>query len=230
MPLRVVWAWEEPEDLETLSPTVGVAYLAETLILTDRVNVLPRMQPLTPAPGAVMMAVVRIEARRGFTDSPALRNAVVARIVALANRASTRVIQVDFDATDLQHNFYTGVLEELRKQLPAKIPLSMTALVSWCGPTSWLHNLPVQEAVPMYFRMGGLRAESKTSAGHDYSIQEPLCRTSIGLSTDEPWPTKVATLNPATRIYLFAPHPWRPSELKSIAETPLNQLALEVHP
>src|ERR1700744_1432846 len=76
MPQRVLWAWEEPEDLRALPATVGVAYLAETILLSDHVAVLPRRQPLAPAPGAPVMAVVRIETRAGFVDSPAMQTEV----------------------------------------------------------------------------------------------------------------------------------------------------------
>ena len=49
-----------------------------------------------------------------------------------------------------------------------------------------------------------------------------------GLSTDEPWPASLATLNRSTRVYLFAPRPWRPAELNAIATTPISSLAREI--
>lgn len=228
VPTRVLWAWEEPEDLHTLSSSVGVAYLAETDILTDHIAVLPRRQPLLPPPSALLIAVVRIETRPGFSDTPALRAALASRLAAYGARAGIRALQIDFDATQSQHDFYRGVLEMLRPQLPSTLPLSITALVSWCGPHSWLHGLPIDEAVPMEFRMGGPRAFALAGAAHPafvpYPITEPLCRSSIGLSTDEPWPASFSTRNPTTRVYLFAPRPWRREELASISTKPLERV------
>ena len=76
--------------------------------------------------------------------------------------------------------------------------------------------------------MGGPRALARDASMHlRYPVTEPLCRTSLGLSTDEPWPASISSLDPATRVYLFAPRPWRPAELDAISTTPLNALAPE---
>jgi hypothetical protein len=226
VPQRVLWAWEEPEDLHTLPTNVGVAYLAETYLLTDHITVMPRRQPLYPAPGAPLIAVVRIETRPGFADTTALRLALAEHLAYYGTRSDIRALQLDFDATQSQQPFYRSVLELLRPQLPRTLPLSITALVAWCGPHSWLHTLPIDEAVPMEFRMGGPRGMAFASSTRPtYAITEPLCRTSLGLSTDEPWPASVSTLNPSTRVYLFAPRPWRPAELAAISTTPLTSLA-----
>ncbi len=224
MPQRVLWAWEEPEDLRGLSPGVGVAYLAETLVIGERTAVLPRRQPLAPAANAPMMAVVRVETRRGFADTPELRGEIAARIAEVGSRRGVRALQVDFDATASQLAFYGGVLRMLRPQLPSGLPLSVTALVSWCGPHSWLAAMPIDEAVPMFFRMGGPRSIS--SVGH-YRLVEPLCRTSVGLATDEPWPVDVAAIEPSSRIYLFAPRPWQEAQLRVVANASLSQLSKE---
>ncbi len=229
VPTRVLWAWEEPEDLHTLSPWIGVAYLAETDILTDHIAVLPRRQPLWPASGAPLIAVVRIETRPGFADTPQLRAALANHLAPYDLQRNVRALQLDFDATQSQRDFYRGVLEALRPQLPRSLPLSITALVSWCGPHSWLRSLPIDEAVPMEFRMGGPRALAFAASRHLHCpITEPLCRTSLGLSTDEPWPASISSLNPSTRVYLFAPRPWRAAELAAISTTPLNSLAPEL--
>lgn len=228
VPTRVLWAWEEPEDLHTLPPSIGVAYLAETDILTDHIAILPRRQPLWPAPGAPLIVVVRIETRAGFADTSQLRAALASHLATYGLHRNVRALQLDFDATQSQQDFYRGVLEALRPQIPRGLPLSITALVSWCGPHSWLRTLPIDEAVPMEFRMGGPRVAILAGRTHlRYPITEPLCRGSLGLSTDEPWPASISSLNPATRVYLFAPRPWRPAELAAISTTPLIALAPE---
>ena len=39
----------------------------------------------------------------------------------------------------------------------------------------------------------------------DFQIREPLCRTSLGLSTTEPWPGDLA----GKRLYIFPDHGWQ---------------------
>lgn len=226
VPSRVLWAWDEPEDLRALPQGVGVAYLAETDRLSDHVTAQPRMQPLRIAPGAPLVAVVRIETRPGFADTPQLRSTLAEHLAAYGARHDIRALQIDFDATASQRIFYRGVLEELRNRLPRTLPLSITALVSWCGTDSWLHGLPIDEAVPMYFRMGGPRL--LVTQPRAYSVAEPLCRTSLGLSTDERWPRNVATADPRVRIYIFAPAAWQPQQLTAVVDHPLPTLQQEL--
>jgi len=83
MPQTVLWAWEEPEDLRaTHAESIGIAYLAETLLLdkaqagspgAPALAIRSRHQPLAVAPGAAVMAVVRVEPQPDFRDSPELR-------------------------------------------------------------------------------------------------------------------------------------------------------------
>jgi hypothetical protein len=232
MPQTVVWAWEEPENLSSAPPqSVGVAYLHETIFLPgatgsareNTLAILPRHQPLIVAPGAAVMAVVRLIAMPGFHDTPALRAQTASALARVARQPGLRAFQVDFDATQSQRAFYAAVLASLRAQMPARMPLSITALVSWCqaapGPRDWLSNLPVSEAVPMFFRMGGSSLSGQSKSG--YLIREPLCRGSIGISTDESWPP----LNRGARIYLFAPHPWIPRQLAALSGVPAGHRA-----
>jgi hypothetical protein len=232
MPQTVVWAWEEPEDLTSAPPqSIGVAYLAETIFLHNAVDpgrrislsILPRHQPLYVAPGAAMMAVVRLIAVPGFQDTPDLRAQTAAALARVTRQPGLRAFQVDFDATRSQRPFYAAVLTSLRVQMPTQMPLSITALVSWCTaeprPGDWLSSLPIDEAVPMFFRMGGSSLSGESKSG--YTIREPLCRGSIGISTDESWPL----LDHGTRIYLFAPHPWTPRQLAALSGVPAGRRA-----
>jgi hypothetical protein len=223
MPARVIWAWEEPEDLRSLPPTVGVAYLAETLLLSERMRIMPRRQALRVAPNAPVMAVVRIETVPGFADSPELRQELEQQLAQVARRSGVRGLQIDFDATVSQLPFYRAVLQTLRLAIPRSEPLSITALASWCGERSWLQGLPLDEAVPMLFRMGGPREMIKET-WERYPLRQRLCRGSRGISVDEPQPGVLQTINPATRVYLFLPGPWQPWELQAVAATPLPDL------
>ncbi len=235
MPARVLWAWEEPEDLHELSDRTGVAFLAETLLLgqgnevEQPIAVLRRRQPLVLGDRSSRMAVVRLEAGKRFHAAPGLELTIANEIAAVARHGEIAAVQVDFDAAVSQRTFYAAVLQQLRRQLPAGLPLSITALVSWCGPGSWLHGLPVDEAVPMFFRMGGPLALVRGNSGlPSYPLAEPLCRTSIGLSIDEPWPANVAHLDASTRIYFFAPAPWRTDQLAAVEHSPLLSLPQEL--
>ena len=219
MPGTVVWAWQEPEDLSSADPAkVGVAYLAKTLLLgaNGRMTALPRHQPLAIPPGMAVMAVVRIESRPGFKDSGELREQTAAMLVHVAEQPGVRALQVDFDAARSEHAFYAGVLRALRPRMPAGMPLSITALASWCsgrtGEAGWLAGLPVDEAVPMLFRLGaGVRPFDDKSW---IPVTLPVCRSSVGVATDESWPK----IGRDQRVYVFARGPWRPAQLEALAD------------
>jgi hypothetical protein len=88
--------------------------------------------------------------------------------------------------------------------MPATLPLSITALASWCSFDDWLRGLPVDEAVPMMFRMEPDRRRAPPSID-DFRIREPLCSSSVGVSTNEPWPLNLA----GKRLYVFPDNGWR---------------------
>jgi hypothetical protein len=113
-------------------------------------------------------------------------------------------LQVDFDATRSQRGFYASLLAGLRRQMPPNLPLSITALASWCSNDDWIAALPVDEAVPMLFRMEPDRRGAPADAPW-FRIREPLCMGSVGVSTHEAWPDDLA----GKRIYVFADRGWR---------------------
>jgi hypothetical protein len=157
-------------------------------------------------PDAVRIAVFRVEMDRETqpTLSDGQRASLVAAICSRSNDAGTSAVQIDFDAGRSQRAFYRALLVDLRTALPASMPLSMTALASWAVGDSWLAGLPVDEAVPMLFRMGAdaKHVRAYLDSGEDFA--EPLCRTSVGFSTDEPRPRVPA----GRRVYLFSPNAW----------------------
>lgn len=205
-PSRMLWAWERPEDLRFLDPgAAGVAYLAATLYLEHGgvVRPEPRRQPLLLPDGVFLVSVVRIEAR-GVELGSGHREELIARILEYSDRPAVRTLQIDFDAARSQRAFYREMLNELRRRLPGERGLSMTALASWCIHDDWLDGLPVDEAVPMVFRMG---ADDRTvraylDGGRDFLSR--ACRQSTGVSADEPWPK----LPSGRRIWIFSPRPW----------------------
>jgi hypothetical protein len=128
----------------------------------------------------------------------------VAAIVERTRDDGIAGVQIDFDAARSQRAFYRDLLVDLRSALPESMPLSMTALASWAVHDRWLAGLPVDEAVPMLFRMGAdaKRVRTYLDSGEDFA--EPLCRTSVGFSTDEPR----AAVASGRRVYLFSPTAW----------------------
>ena len=89
-------------------------------------------------------------------------------------------VQIDFDATLSQRPMYRALLHAVRRELPPGMPLSITALASWCMQDDWLDDLPIDEAVPMLFRMGPTEQSSHPR------LRAPACGAAIGTSLDEP--------------------------------------------
>ena len=207
-PRAVIWAWERPERLEFLDPAeAGVAFLGTTLTLSGpELLSRPRQQPLKVPPGTALMAVARIEVdpRRAPALSVDQRERAAAAIARLAGLPQVAALQVDFDATASQRAFYREMLEALRRAMPPGMPLSITALTSWCLHDGWLDGLPIDDAIPLLFRMGGDRPAvlRHLEAGRDF--RSPLCRQSVGISTDEPMPH----LPEGRRAFIFHPRAW----------------------
>jgi hypothetical protein len=212
-PSIIVWAWERPEKLDFINTDqIAVAFLAKTLrIEGDRVISRPRMQPLELAPGTKLIAVVRIESSKNEpTLSPTQLQKAVTEITNLSALSNVSVVQIDFDATLSERRFYTDLLHEVRRLLPSSTSLSITALASWCAGDKWLDDLPIDEAVPMLFRLGvdARRFQSRQP------LTAPICRSSAGVSTDEP-----ITPPPVDRLYIFSPDPWSRDSLNRALET-----------
>lgn len=211
-PTVILWAWERPEDLTFLDPhTTSVAYLAKTINLRgDKVVVRPRLQPLQLASGTRTIAVVRIEAAEPSLSDAQLQQ--TAREISALSMSS--VVQIDFDAKVSERNFYRSLLQEVRRQLPASTKLSITALASWCAGDDWLHDLPVDEAVPMLFRLGVDQRQFQRRLETRRSFESRLCQNSAGVSTDEP-----VTPPAVDRLYIFNPKPWSRESFTAAMET-----------
>jgi hypothetical protein len=90
------------------------------------------------------------------------------------------------------------VLRAVRATLPAGRELSMTALASWCDTERWLGTAPVDEVVPMLFRMGpvGENPKRRLAEGGD-SCQRCELRATLSFlgqyvprtGSSEPGPT-----------------------------------------
>ena len=218
LPDTILWAWERPEQLDFIdTKRIGVAYLAKTIQVREQeLFVRPRLQSLVLRPDTRVVAVVRIETNRlqndVFNDS---RTEKIANEVAdVSRQAGVAAVQIDFDAKASERASYRKLLSRVRELLPQSMPLSMTALASWCAGDNWLRDLPVDEVVPMLFRLGVNRDQfaSRLQAGEEL-FSEP-CRSSAGVSTDE-------KIHPPKRkrLYIFSPEPWTPSAVNLALET-----------
>lgn len=204
LPRLTLWAWERPEDLRGIDARrVAVAYLDRTLTIGLLVNDEARRDAVIFPADAVRMPVVRIETERYPVLDAVNRDAAVAAILKSAREPGIAALQIDFDATRSQRPFYRSLLEELRREMPARLPLSVTALASWCSWDRWLSEVPVDEAVPMIFRMEPDHSKAPPDAA-DFAIREPVCEGAYGISTTEPWPGDLA----GKRVYVFSDNGW----------------------
>jgi hypothetical protein len=208
LPPVVLWAWERPEDLRAIDPnTTGVAFLARTVFLSgDTVSIRPRFQPLRLAPGTQVIAVVRIESRPDASPSlsPAQLKGATHAVGAVTQLPGLAGLQIDFDATASQRDFYRELIAQVREEIPPDLPLSITALASWCIGDDWLKNLPIDDAVPMLFRMGADTREVSLHLQSGGDFRTPVCRHSLGISADEP----LSNLPAGRRLYIFSRRPW----------------------
>ena len=216
LPTVMLWAWERPTDLCFINPKeTGVAFLAQSIRLrSGEVEIRPRLQPLNLPEGARVMAVARVE-----TDKPDLstqqREKLAGAIANMARLPNVSNIQIDFDATKSERAFYRDVIVDVRRRLADDVSLSITALASWCTYDDWLSDLPIDEAVPMLFRMAGdgKQIARRLDAGDDFIA--PPCHHSYGVSTDEPR----SSLSSARRLYVFSPDPWTEQAVRQIVES-----------
>src|SRR5690606_7720264 len=147
--------------------------------------------------------------RKDPTSRPFLSDQQLDRLVELTlrtlERPNVRAVQIDFDAVVSERPFYKRFMDALRQRMPPDMPLTMTALASWCVGDRWLNELPVHEAVPMVFEMGrdGELIRRHLADGNDW--REPLCAASYGFSVDEP---KVEGAVPGRRTFYFKSTPW----------------------
>lgn len=209
-PNIVIWVWERPENLYFMEDeNVSFSYLAGTITKTDK-GLIPyfRQQPLRIPNNSKTMAVVRIEHRvenKSFSESDRkiITKFIVESCTQLEKNGSC---QIDFDATKSQLDFYKKLLTDVRLALPKKMKLSITSLLSWCTTkNAWFDNSPINEVVPMFFRLGTNSNEYWDKIKDNKLELNSACKKSIGISTDENLPKKY--LKNKT-IYIFNNEYW----------------------
>ncbi len=218
LPKVMLWAWERAENLKFIDPkTTGVAFLAKTISLkATELDIRSRFQPLEVPPDTSLVAVVRIETDRYLKPVFSLeqQEKVLEAIIALTKLKGVVGLQIDFDAKESERSFYRSLLVKLRDLLPSNYMLSITALASWAIYDNWVADLPIDEAVPMLFRMGAdkERVLNYLAAKKDFTSQNTS--TSFGISTDSelPW------LPAERRVYIFAERSWSAELLNDLLQ------------
>jgi hypothetical protein len=156
------------------------------------------------------MVHVEINRRRPLVWSPVLRAQISGAILHYATAIPARRVQLDFEVRASERQVLLDVLGDVRRGLPRGTQLSMTALASWCDTETWLSQAPVDEIVPMLFRMDkdGEVLKSRLAAGGDF--RNPRCRTALGIATDTP----IARAPQGRRVYLFNPRSWTEADFE----------------
>ena len=216
LPDIVLWAWERPEDLRFIDPhKTAIAFLASSIELSnDVVKVHPRFQQLLLPHDALLIAVTRISTSVLATPllSEHQRKRTIGYILETSRIPGVKGIQIDFDAKVSERQFYRDLLNDLHRELPDSLSLTITALASWCRYDTWIDGLPLDDAIPMLFRLGPDRKEvlRRFQSGENFSLA--VCQQSVGISTDEPAPV----IPHGRRVYIFNPQPWSADSFRSI--------------
>ncbi|WP_296596957.1 hypothetical protein [Phenylobacterium sp.] len=211
-----LWAWERPEDLRFAPADADIAVQTGFIELSgERLIVRGRRHPLAAPADRVTTAVVHVQVdpRRELAWRSERAEQVAAAVLRLGARPGVRRLQVDFEVRASQRPILLALLQAVRAGLPAGTTLSMTALASWCETEGWLADAPVDEVVPMLFRMGpgGGRLKAKLAAGGDFA--DPRCRSALAISTDTP-----VRAPAGRRVYLFSPRSWTASDFERVKE------------
>lgn len=225
-----LWVWERPENLYFMkNEKVTYAFLAGTATKTNEDMVLyPRRQPLRIPNNSKTIAVVRIEDR---SDGKPLTDLDMEQISDFVVKSCMKLkgnmgCQIDFDAAQSQLDFYKKLLVVIRAKLPTEMKLSITSLVSWCTTNDkpWFINSPVDEVVPMFFRLGTDSSVYWNKIHQGTLALNPICQGSVGISTDEELPGKAYLEDKI--IYIFNNQYWNRSNwaiIKSNIENKLNE-------
>jgi hypothetical protein len=209
----VVWAWERPEDLRFLAGEAEIALLAGFVELKGgEIVARGRRFPLK-AGSPPSTAVVHVEIAPGppVPWTADLRRRLAATVLHYATAVPSRRVQIDFEVRASQRTILLDLLGDVRRGLPPGTPLSMTAIASWCDTEAWLSEAPVDEIVPMLFRMGERGEILKKRLAKGLDFRNPRCRTALGISTDSP----VGRAPPGRRVYLFSPRSWNERDFRA---------------
>ncbi|MES2295419.1 MAG: hypothetical protein V4582_00175 [Pseudomonadota bacterium] len=215
LPATLLWAWERPEDLRWLPPDMGVAYVASSIVLRgDETLIYPRRAPLLLSPGSARVPVLHVDAswRNPPTLSEQQRERITQELLRVAARANRHVVQLDFEVRQSQRPFLAATIASIRRQLDARVALSVTALASWCLDARGPGTTDADEVVPMAFRMGQQQGALRQRLLRQQGFDAPQCASAIGFASDE---ARMQVRAP--RHYYFSPQPWSAASWNRVA-------------
>ncbi|MEA1084871.1 hypothetical protein SFC76_11425 [Sphingomonas sp. CD22] len=211
----VLWAWERPEDLRFARGRAEVAVESGSIVLDgEAVEARGRRFPLLVAePPTTSVVHVEIRRDRPLVWNAAMRATTAAAILHYATRLPVRRVQVDFEVRASERAILLDILGDVRRALPGGTLLSMTALASWCGE-NWLAGAPVDEVVPMLFRMGRGGEDVRAMLAEGGDLRHDRCRGALGVAVGTPVPRAP----PGRRVYLFDPRSWTPRDFAAVEQ------------
>ncbi len=211
-PREFWWYWDRPAQQLPAPPAgVGAAIVTSHVYFSGaQVRQVRRRSALHLAPEVISIPVIHVEVdpAQPFAGNTAQRDALRAAVLDLITLRRPPWVQLDFEARPSQREFWLASVRAIRASLPTDVGLSVTALASWCYGDPWLGDAPVDEIVPMYFRLGRAREEfeARSAAGE----QQPRCRQAHGVANDEAaWPAAL----PGRRYVFLGAAPRERSQL-----------------
>ncbi|MBS1955115.1 MAG: DUF3142 domain-containing protein [Cyanobacteria bacterium SZAS-4] len=232
-----IWAWERDEDLSFIDPAkVSVSYFAGMIYVRgSSVSFRPRTQKLKLAKGTQTVPVFRIESLRGegmpgsvSTSDARMPDMSAATYVAktivsrMKELPPSNVVQLDFDALEDERPFYTAILKQLRRELPANSKISITALGSWLLSDRWLEDGDADEAVAMLFSIGADKKNILDRIQKQDLDSGTNAELALGISASEPDTNRVLfrahLQNKFDKLYIFNSRPWTQDRLLAITK------------
>lgn len=219
-PEIILWAWERPENMMFIQDkNIGIAFYAGAVEIRNG-EFIPKLRKngLIVDSGKKLTAVIRID---NFSEEDSIKKYIFEIsefIIQMCRQKNVFNCQIDFDAKKSEREAYKKIISYVKKGLPYGINLSITALVSWCSYDNWIKDLPISEAVPMFYRLGPDERYVKSGFGQ----REKKCAKSIGISMDEPFPDK--KYFKGKKIYVFNPEPWTEESFLMASELINNSL------
>jgi hypothetical protein len=92
----------------------------------------------------------------------------------------------------------------VRDDLPRGVALTIAAQPSWCTADAWIDDLPIDEAVPLFFTAEGEDAPPPADLQRGAALTSSQCQGSLGLSGEAP-PLHLPT---GRRLFVAQDEPW----------------------
>lgn len=232
IPNTVLWAWQRAEDLSHIDARkYAVAYMACHVLLSgENVQCSWRQQSLQVPKDAVLIPVVRIDCdsrkQAELNDKQISELLLILKRAAAAKRVAE--VQIDFDARENERGFYRRLLVDAKRALPPELPLSITALASWCLFDNWIKDLPVDETVPMMFSLGRERERIIKYFSEKRDFLCAGCCRSLGISLEDA--EIIRLMIPLAkrrkipvRIFVFTRRAWTQKKLDDLSVLLRNQ-------